>query len=70
MVSGLHLITPKEFNHPQKNHLGEFTEQHNRVTTIQQNLLISLIKSEQLLLVITTPDLVNTIQILLDKLIT
>lgn len=68
MVSGLHLITPKEFNHPQKNHLGEFTEQHNRVTTIQQNLLISLIKSEQLLFVITT--LVNTIQILLDKLIT
>lgn len=64
MVSWLHLMTPKRI------YLGEFTEQHNRVTIIQQTLLISLIKSQQLLFVITTPDLVNTIQILLDKLIT
>ena len=32
------------FNHPQKNYLGEFTEQHNRVTIIQYTLLISLIR--------------------------
>lgn len=58
------------FNHPQKNYLGEFTEQYNsHCNPIDTFDGPDKIKSQQLLFVITTPVLVNTIQILLDKLI-
>lgn len=58
------------FNHPQKNYLGEFTEQYNsHCNPIDTFDFPDKIKSQQLLFVITTPVFVNTIQILLDTLI-